>query len=164
MQRFLLRCSVTAMVLLVTLCSTSVQAQVDTTPTSLDPALITWQNSKIPKEYTIADVKITGIKFLDTSIVYSIANLQPGDKFNYPGTDVFAKSIAALWRQKFFSGVQVYVTRVQDDRVWIEIAVVERPRLGSYKFIGVKNQTRMRSLRKLTSPSKQSLQRIHGVN
>ena len=49
----------------------------------------------------------------------------------------FAKSIAALWRQRFFSGVQVYVTRVQDDKVWIEIEVVERPRLGNFKFVGV---------------------------
>lgn len=58
-------------------------------------------------------------------------------EFIHPGTDIFAKSIAALWRQRFFSGVQVYVTRVQDDKVWIEIEVVERPRLGNFKFVGV---------------------------
>ena len=69
----------------------------DTTkPTSLDPKLIEWQNARVPKEYTIADLKVTGIKHLDTSIVYSIANLTPGDKFMHPGGDVFAKSIANL--------------------------------------------------------------------
>jgi outer membrane protein insertion porin family len=105
MQRLLLRLSVTAIAVLGTMLTTT--AQVDTTgPTSADPKLLEWKNSRIPKEYTIADVKITGIRHLDTSIVYSIANLQPGDKFIYPGTDVFAKSIAALWRQRFFSGVE----------------------------------------------------------
>ena len=149
MQRFLLRFSVTVLPLLLFVCV--VQAQVTDTinPTSLDPKLIEWQNSKIAKEYTIADVKITGIKHLDTSIVYSIANLQIGDKFIHPGADVFAKSITALWRQRFFSGVQIYVTKIQDDKVWIEVAVVERPRLGNFKFVGIKKSEEEEILAKI---------------
>ena len=68
--------------------------------TSVDPKLLEWKNAKIPKEYTIAEVNIAGIKHLDTAIVLSIAGLQPGDKFMHPGEDIFAKSIANLWRQK----------------------------------------------------------------
>src|SRR5260221_12186995 len=105
--------------------------------TSVDPKLLEWKNAKIPKEYTIAEVNIAGIKHLDTAIVLSIAGLQPGDKFMHPGEDIFAKSIANLWRQKLFSNVQIYVTKLQDDRVSIEINVLERPRLGNFKFIGV---------------------------
>ena len=55
-----------------------------------------------------------------------------------PGSDVFAKSIQNLWRQKLFSNVQIFITKVQDDRIWIEISVAERPRLGNFKFIGAK--------------------------
>lgn len=114
-------------------------AQEDTTnPTSVDPKLIEWEKATIPREYTIADVKITGAKYLDTAIVYSIANLVPGDKFIHPGNDIFAKSIANLWRQRFFSNIRIYVTRIEGDKVWIEINLQERPRLGSYKFFGVK--------------------------
>ncbi|MCB0775556.1 MAG: outer membrane protein assembly factor [Chitinophagaceae bacterium] len=117
----------------------SLKAQDDTTnPTSVDPKLIEWEKATIPREYTIADVKITGTKYLDTAIVYSIANLVPGDKFVHPGNDIFAKSIANLWRQKFFSNIRIYVTRVEGDKVWIEINLQERPRLGDYKFFGVK--------------------------
>jgi outer membrane protein insertion porin family len=137
MQRFLLRLS--AILIVVFVSAQQVQAQEDTTkPTSVDPKLLEWQNARIPKEYTIANVTITGIKHLDTSIVYSIANLQPGDKFMHPGEDVFAKSITNLWRQKLFSNVKVYVTQVDDDKVWIEISVQERPRLGNFKFVGIK--------------------------
>ena len=138
MQRFLLRICVSAIAVLVSVLSMQAQVADTTNPTSVDPKLLEWKNSKIPKEYTIADVVITGIKHLDTSIVYSITNLHPGDKFVHPGADVFAKSIAALWRQRFFSGIQVYVTKIQDNKIWIEIAVVERPRLGNYKFVGIK--------------------------
>ncbi len=138
MQRFLLRLSVTVIAVLGSLLTMQAQVVDTINPTSVDPKLLEWKNSRIAKEYTIADVTITGIRHLDTSIVYSIANIQAGDKFIHPGTDVFAKSIAALWRQRFFSGVQVYVTRIQDDKVWIEISVIERPRLGNFKFIGIK--------------------------
>ena len=119
----------------------SLHAQVPDTgfiPNSIDPKLIEWKNAKIPKEYIIADVKITGIKYLDTSIIHSIANLQAGDKFMHPGEDIFAKSIASLWRQKFFANVQVYVTKIEDNKVWLEVNVQERPRLGNFKFVGIK--------------------------
>jgi outer membrane protein insertion porin family len=120
MQRNLLRFSVTLILTVVSVIN--IHAQEDTSkPTSIDPKLLEWKNARIPREYTIANVSITGIRHLDTSIVYSIANLQPGDKFMHPGADIFGKSIANLWRQKLFSNVQIYVTRVEDDKVWIEV-------------------------------------------
>lgn len=137
MQRFSLRLSV--LLILAVTSVISLQAQDDTTrPTSVDPALLDWENARIPREYIIADISITGIRHLDTAIVSSISGLQAGDKFMHPGSDIFAKAIAKLWRQKLFSEVQIYVTRVQDDRVSIEVNVVERPRLGNFKFIGIK--------------------------
>jgi len=94
------------------------QVTPDTTkPTSVDPRLIEWGNARVVKEYSIADVKITGIRYLDTSIVYSIANLQPGDKFVHPGAELFGKAISNLWRQKLFSGVQVFVTKIEGEKV-----------------------------------------------
>jgi outer membrane protein insertion porin family len=117
----------------------TVQAQVDSTkPTSVDPNLLNLQNARIPKEYTIAEVSITGIHHLDTAIVLSISGIQVGDKVTIPGTDLFARAIQNLWRQKLFSNVQIYITKIQDDRIWIEVNVAERPRLGNYKFVGVK--------------------------
>ncbi len=126
--------------LIITIASVfTAQAQDDTTkPTSVDPKLLEWGNAKIPREYTISDVAITGIRHLDTTIVLSISGLQPGDKFMHPGSDVFAKAIANMWRQKLFANVQIYVTKIQDDKVSIEISVEERPRLGNFKFIGIK--------------------------
>lgn len=137
MQRFLLRLGIT--LITAVMLAISVNAQEDTTrPTSVDPKLLEWENARIPREYIVANVTVTGIKYLDTAIVYSIANIQPGDKFMHPGADIFSKSIANLWRQKLFANIQMYVTKVDDDKVWIEINVQERPRLGNFKFIGIK--------------------------
>ncbi len=52
-------------------------AQTDTTSvTSVDPTLLTINGAKVPKEYTIRSIKITGINTLDTAIVQSISGMQ----------------------------------------------------------------------------------------
>lgn len=136
MQRFLLRttCFIGLLFSVIIL-----HAQEDTVkPTSVDPNLLALENARIPKEYTIAGIKLTGVRYLDTSIVLSIASIQVGDKVLVPGGDLFSKSIQNLWRQKLFSDIQIYITKVEDDKIWIEINVTERPRLGNFKFEGIK--------------------------
>ncbi|MBE2231500.1 MAG: outer membrane protein assembly factor [Chitinophagaceae bacterium] len=151
MQRIIRRLGLTLLSALISAASLLAQETPDTTsPTSVDPKLLEWTNARIAKEYTIAAVNITGIRYLDTSIVYSIANLQPGDKFIHPGAEVFGKAITNLWRQKLFSNVQILVTRIVEDKVWIEIAVTERPRLGNYKFFGVRKTEEEDILGKVT--------------
>ena len=114
-------------------------AQVDTTqPTSVDPKLIEWKNAKVPKEYIIAGIETSGIRYLDTTIVVSISGLQIGDQFIHPGGDIFAKAIANLWRQKLFSAIDIYVTKIDGNNVTVEINVQERPRLGNFSFTGIK--------------------------
>lgn len=104
--------------------------------TSVDPDLLALQNAKVPKEYTIESIKVTGLTTLDTAIVLSIAGIQNGDKVMIPGGDAFSKSINNLWRQKLFSDIQIFITAVHDDKIDLELNVQERPRLGSFKFIG----------------------------
>ncbi|HOZ69002.1 MAG TPA: POTRA domain-containing protein [Chitinophagaceae bacterium] len=151
MQRFLQRFGIIVLLAVLTGFAANAQETPDTTnPTSVDPKLLDWTTARIAKEYTIGGVNITGIHYLDTSIVYSIANIQPGDKFVHPGAEVFGKAITNLWRQKLFANVQIFVTRIEDDKVWIEIAVQERPRLGNYKFYGVKKSEEEDILGKVT--------------
>src|SRR6478672_5017270 len=111
----------------------------DTTKvTSVDPDLLALQNSRIPKEYTINSVKVTGLTTLDSAIVLSISGIQRGDKVMIPGGDAFSKAITNLWRQRFFSNVEIYITGVHEERINLEINVQERPKLGNIKFTGIK--------------------------
>lgn len=110
----------------------------DTLPTSIDPALLELTNSRVPKEYIIGAVKITGTKYLDEQLLVSIAALSPGDKVTIPGGDNFSKAINNLWKQNLFANVQIYFTRLHDGMVDLEIHVMERPRLGTFSFRGVK--------------------------
>ncbi len=138
MQKFLQRVCLLLTVVLSSLISTNAQVSDTTKPTSVDPNLLAWQNASRPKEYTIRSLKVTGVFFLDTAIVASISGLQVGDKILHPGGDEFPKAIQNLWKQKLFSNVEIFVTRVEGDNIDLEINVLERPRLGNYKFKGVK--------------------------
>ncbi len=117
---------------------TSFSQQDTSKVTSVDPGLLNLQNSRVPKEYTIRSIKVTGLTTLDTSIVISISGLQVGEKVMIPGSDAFSKAITSLWRQKFFSNVQIYITALEGDFIDLELHVEELPKLGNFDFIGVK--------------------------
>ncbi len=118
-------------------------------PTSVDPNLLAWQNASRPKEYTITNIKTSGIHFLDSAIVISISGLQVGDKVLHPTGDEFSNAIQKLWKQKLFSNIQIFVTKVQEDNIEIEISVMELPRLGNFFFKGVRKTEQEELLTKL---------------
>ncbi|MFT2543137.1 hypothetical protein ACMWP9_34610, partial [Escherichia coli] len=60
-----------------------------------------------------------------------------GDEINIPGGDQFSKAITKLWAQNYFSGVEIYVTKLTGKDIEIEIAVTERPRLANFNFKGI---------------------------
>jgi outer membrane protein insertion porin family len=115
----------------------SLLAQTDTTSTSIDPELEGIFTQKIPKEYEIGSVMVTGNSFFDNNLLISIANITVGDKVRLPGDDIFSKAIQMLWKQNYFSNVAIYITRLEKpNKLHIEIEVQERPRLGKFSFKG----------------------------
>jgi outer membrane protein insertion porin family len=118
--------------------SAKAQSPTDTLPTSIDPQLLELTNSKVPKEYTLGKVKISGTKYLDEQLLISISGLTPGDKVTIPGGDDFSKAITNLWRQNLFANIQIYFTSITDGVIDIEINVTERPRLSKYIFKGIR--------------------------
>lgn len=127
-------------ILVFTSVSLMATAQSDTTnPTSVDPNLIEIFNQKVPKKYHINEIKVTGNKYFDQALLISIANLNKGDEVVIPGGDNFSKAIQNLWKQNYFSSVEIYITKLyEDNRIDIEIVVSERPRLCNFTFEGVK--------------------------
>jgi outer membrane protein insertion porin family len=123
--------------LLLVLLGSVTLAQDTTTVTSVDPELLNINSSRVPREYTIRSITVTGINTLDTGIVQSISGLLPGDKVMLPGGEAFSRAINNLWKQRLFANVQVFITRIEGQNVDVEINVQERPRLANFKFVGV---------------------------
>ena len=107
-------------------------------PASVDPDLIAIPQSKTPKEYVLAGIVFTGTKAYDQSLLTSISGLNVGDKIVYPGGDNFSHAIQKLWQQKLFANIQIFFTKIDGKDIYIEIHVVERPRLGTFTFRGIK--------------------------
>jgi len=118
-------------------------AQIDTTPlVSIDPQLQEIFNTRVQKQYTIAGISVTGTRSFDQNLIISISGLAVGDKVMIPGTDVFSKAIAKLWKQNLISDVQVNLTRLDGTDLYVEIELKERPRLMDFKITGIKKGQR----------------------
>ncbi len=126
-------------VTLILLSNQSVWAQ---EPVSVNPELEGIFSSKTPKEYTIAGITVVGSKAFDANLIISISGLAVGDKVMIPGTDVFGKAIAKLWRQNLISNIEIVFTRLEGSDLYLQFIITERPRLASYKLEGIKKGER----------------------
>jgi len=90
-----------------------------------------------PKEYEIGGITVSGVKYLDQDVLINISGLKQGDRIKVPG-DQITKAIENLWKQGLFSDVKVLATQIIEDRIFIEIQLLERPRLSKFAIKGVK--------------------------
>jgi len=94
-------------------------------------------NYMAPKDYIIGGITITGSKNLDKDVLLTISKLNKGDKINLPG-EANAKVIKDMYAQNIFDDVQMYITNISLDTVYLEIAVKELPRLSRMHMTGVR--------------------------
>lgn len=91
-----------------------------------------------PKTYEIGGITFQGAENYDTRMILLIAGLQVGDQIRVPG-DKLATAVDRLWKQGLFEDVQIYVTRIQGDKIFFEIELRSRPKMSMFKINGVKN-------------------------
>ncbi|WP_341838453.1 POTRA domain-containing protein [Chitinophaga pollutisoli] len=111
--------------------------QRDTVPLPSQPADISPWSLGNPQQYEIADIAVSGTEFLDKSLLLSLSGLNVGDKVVLPG-DHFAKAIQALWGQRLFSNIAIYITKIEGEKIWLEISLVEKPRMSNFYWKGIK--------------------------
>ena len=90
-----------------------------------------------PKMYEIGGITFSGAENYDTRMILLIAGLQVGDQIRVPG-DKLATAVDRLWKQGLFEDVQIYITRIQADKIFFEIELKSRPKLAMFSFEGVK--------------------------
>lgn len=108
----------------------------------LIPALVRAQTSPDlnyanPKEYEIAEITVSGSKFLDNNALVSITGLKVGDKIRIPGDDI-SGAIRKLWDQGILGDVQIYASKIEGEKVFLNIYLKERARLSRFVFKGIK--------------------------
>lgn len=90
-----------------------------------------------PREYEIADIQVTGVEFLQPRLLVNISGLKSGGKITIPGDDI-TNVVEKFWSQKLFSDVRISASKIEGNKVWIEIYLKEKPRLSTVQIEGVR--------------------------
>src|SRR5258708_4394032 len=90
-----------------------------------------------PKDYIIGGITVSGTKYLDKDVLVQISKLSKGDKINLLG-EQNAAVIKRMYDQGLFDDVQLNITKISLDTIYLEIAVVERPRLSRMHITGIR--------------------------
>ncbi len=94
-------------------------------------------NYSLPQKYTIGGITVTGVQYLNSSVLISLSGLQVGNKIDIPGERI-RSAMDKLWQQGLFEDVKIIATGVQDDQIFLEIRLQERPRLSKFTFSGIR--------------------------
>ena len=90
-----------------------------------------------PRDYIIGGISVSGTKYLDKDVLVQISKLSKGDRINIPG-EQNAAVVKRMYDQGLFDDVQLYITKINLDTVYLEIAVTERPRLSRLHITGIR--------------------------
>lgn len=97
--------------------------------------------NSMPRQYEIADIKVTGADNYAPYNIIGYAGLKVGDKVDVPGAEL-TTATKRLMRQGLFSQAQMKIEKIAGDKVWLEIALRTQPRISEVNYIGVKKGER----------------------
>ncbi|WP_246203000.1 BamA/OMP85 family outer membrane protein [Fulvivirga lutimaris] len=94
-------------------------------------------NYSNPQQYVIAGIEVTGLKVLDKNALISLSGLKIGDDVNIPGDEI-SGAIKKLWKHGLVGDVSITIDKIEDEKIYLNIELSERPRLTGFTFEGVK--------------------------
>jgi outer membrane protein insertion porin family len=94
-----------------------------------------------PQEFVIADITISGVKYLNPEQILSFIGVAKGDTVKIPNEDI-SLALKRLWAQRHFSDITVSATKIEGDKIYLDIKLTERPRVSAWNFTGTKKGER----------------------
>jgi outer membrane protein insertion porin family len=116
--------------LFILLLSVTVKGQ---TPDSLISGYFDYER---PQEFVIAEITVTGVKFLQTNYLVNISGLAVGQTITIPSEKI-TQAIDKFWSLGLFSDVKIIASKIEGKAVYLEIQLAERPRLSKLQLLGM---------------------------
>ena len=93
-----------------------------------------------PRKYIVGGVGVEGNRQFGESQILQLSGIQKGMEVTIPGEDI-SSIVKRIWLQRYFEDVSVVVDSLSASRdtAWLKICVMERPRVVSWGFTGVKS-------------------------
>lgn len=89
------------------------------------------------RKYVLGGVSVVGNETISEQSILIFSGLSPGQQLKIPG-DKLSSSIKRLWSSKLFSNVDVYVTQLDGNAIYLEINVRELDKVGNVRITGLK--------------------------
>ena len=93
------------------------------------------------KTYEIAGIEVVGADSYEDFVLIGFSGLAVGDKIEIPG-DQITKAIKRFWKQGLFSDVKIKAKKIEGQKVWLQIALKQRPRVSDVAYSGLKKSER----------------------
>jgi outer membrane protein insertion porin family len=93
--------------------------------------------AQAPEYFEVRDIEVIGNTRTDAAAIRLLSGISLGDSIRLNG-DLFAKAIKLLWDQQLFEDIKIVNAKQVPGAVWLEIQVVEGPRLVGIQFFGIK--------------------------
>ncbi|HEX7412275.1 MAG TPA: POTRA domain-containing protein [Bacteroidales bacterium] len=90
-----------------------------------------------PRTYTIGGITVTGVQYLDNDVLIMLSELKVADQIQVPGEKI-TKAIQKLWEQGLFDNIRITASKIDGDLIFLNIDLVERPRMSKFLFTGIK--------------------------
>lgn len=88
-------------------------------------------------DYEIGGITVIGADNLDPTVITLLSGLTVGEKIRIPGQEL-TQAVKKLWEQQLFADVSIAVVQKQGSVIFLEIRLIELPRLSRFYFVGIK--------------------------
>ena len=113
---------------------TPLSAQTDEAPVQENPVIL---YSGTAKRYEIADIIVTGMEENNHKTLITMSGLKVGTRIAIPGQDI-TQAMKRLWNTGLFANVQIKARKIQGDKIWLELAMEQNPKIKEVVFHGVR--------------------------
>ncbi|KYG83832.1 BamA/OMP85 family outer membrane protein [Roseivirga echinicomitans] len=122
------------LLLVISICGlTQVKGQVRYGVNTAEGVQIDYTN---PRVFEIAEVLYSGLSSIEERALTGLVGIKVGDKISIPGNEI-SDAIKKLWKQGIIADVQIWLTKIEGDRAFLEIRITERPRITKFEIEGV---------------------------
>ena len=80
------------------------------------------------KKYTIEEIAVTGDSNFSDQTVVTYSGLRKGQELFIPGEKT-SNAIKKLWSSNLFSSIDLFVSKIEGDKVYLEIHLVDLPEM-----------------------------------
>jgi len=91
------------------------------------------------RRYIIGGLEVSGLQSYNEQTVKTYTGLRVGQPITVPGDQISAV-LNKLWGLELFSNLEFYITNIEGENIFLELAITERPTLSDVSVNGVKSR------------------------